>query len=164
MLTLVLYFRTETAGGMPECSDIIDDWLDRDEPIRSKAGLSRAIISLSRAIISLSRAIISLSRAIISVSRAIISVSRAIISLSRAIISLSRAAVTLSRAIISLSCAIISLSRAAVTLSRVLSNPAYFATVGASAVFDPTRRKSHEQSSARSTLIVFDVPVRSLAC
>ncbi|KAL5267420.1 hypothetical protein ACHWQZ_G004455 [Mnemiopsis leidyi] len=29
---------TETAGGMPECSDIIDNWLDRDEPIRSKAG------------------------------------------------------------------------------------------------------------------------------
>ncbi|XP_063685744.1 vinculin-like isoform X7 [Bolinopsis microptera] len=29
---------TETAGGLPECSEIIDEWLDRDEPIRSKAG------------------------------------------------------------------------------------------------------------------------------
>ena len=32
------FLRVETAGGLPECAEIIDDWLNNDTPSRNAAG------------------------------------------------------------------------------------------------------------------------------
>ena len=34
----MFFLRVETAGGLPECAEIIDDWLSTETPSRNAAG------------------------------------------------------------------------------------------------------------------------------